>query len=106
MVFVKYHLGGWLLTEAKFCASLVPKPVAVSLDKRRFNAVHHDDAIRSKHRQHLSHDFLQVATVTTDKHSVRKHLTQRDGLMPGAPNFVAFSWMMASHSGRISKASI
>jgi hypothetical protein len=41
MVFVEDNLGGWLLLQTEFLTGFVPQLMAVSLDKRCLDAIHH-----------------------------------------------------------------
>ena len=71
MIFIDDYSDGGLLDESKFLTSFVPKLMAVCLDKRCLDAIHHYTAFIRQHCQHLRHDFLKVASVTADENGVR-----------------------------------
>ena len=45
--------------------------MAVGLDKRSLDAIHHDTTLIRQYGQHLRHDFLQMASMTADEDGVR-----------------------------------
>lgn len=67
---VYYYSHWWLLGKAEFATSLVPNPVAVSLDERSLNAIHYNTAIVGQHGQHFGDDFIKPSTVSTNEDSI------------------------------------
>ena len=53
--------------EVKLFAGLVPKLLAIGKYLGSYDAIHHDNAIGSKHGKYLLLDVLQTATMTSDK---------------------------------------
>ena len=58
------------MSETEFTTGLIPELMTVGLDEWRFHTVHDDAAIIGQYRQHLRHDFLQVAAVTANEDGV------------------------------------
>lgn len=70
MVVVEEYLGGRFLLQTMFLTSFVPQLMAVSLDKRCLNAIHHYTAFIRQNCQNLRDDFFQTAAVTTDEDGI------------------------------------
>ena len=71
MIFIYDYSGGWGLLQSEFLTGFVPQLMAVGLDKRCLDAVHHDTTLIRQYGQHLRHDFLQMASMTADEDGVR-----------------------------------
>ena len=67
MVFVEYNPGGRFLLEVEFLARFVHEFVAIRLDERSLDAVHHDDAIGSQYGQYLMHNLPQATTMSPNE---------------------------------------
>jgi hypothetical protein len=58
------------LLEVKLFAGLVPKFLAIGKYLGSYDAIHHDNAIGSKHGKYLLHDVLQTATVPANEDGI------------------------------------
>ena len=56
--------------KSKVAAGLVPKSTTIGGNFRRGDAVEDDDSIICQYRQHLLHDFLEVASVSADEYGI------------------------------------
>ena len=73
---VQLDVQGRLLLETQFPAGLVPEAVAVGLDERCLDAVHHDDAAGGQVPEHLGQNLFQPSTVPPDEDGVGEPLPQ------------------------------
>ena len=69
-MFVYNYSHWWFLPKAEFPTCFIPELMAVGLDERSLDAIHHDAAVIGKYCQDFCHDFLQFAAMTADEDGI------------------------------------